>query len=149
MSPPSCAFARVVSGEEWVASSSLPVFYSAVILGGAMYHFAGMLVQCTPTVSGSESMQNKRNRSSLISTYIFYIRGVQTLQQVSFRVVPMLLSLLFSRSQQSDSCAGRRFVVPCHPAMPSGDICLSVSLTLHGKCCCAIQSLDYIKSLMK
>ena len=66
MSSPSYACARVVDGEKWVASSSLPVF-SAVILGGAMYHFAGMLVQCTPTASDSESVQYKQNRSSLIS----------------------------------------------------------------------------------
>ena len=128
MSSPSCACAKLVGEVEWVASSSLPVFFSALTLGGAMYHFAGMLVQCTPTVSGSESVQYKQNRSSLISTYIcFYRRGGQTLQQVSFTVVPMLLSLFFFRSKPTCSCACYRAVVPCHPAMLSGNICLFVS----------------------
>ena len=100
-------------GEEWVASSPLPVFFGAVIMGYAMYHFAGMLVQWTPTASGSESVQYKKKRYLLLSTYIYlYIRCGQTLQQVSSRVVPMLLSLLLFRSQPPHPCAGR-VVVPC------------------------------------
>ena len=67
---PSSACARVVGGEEWVASSFLFVFVSAVILGDNIYHFAGMLVQCTPTVRGSESVPYKQNRSSLIYRHL-------------------------------------------------------------------------------
>ena len=65
------AVLRVRKSSGWRVVGGIVVpsrVFKCSILGDAMYHFAGMLVQCTPTVSGSESVQYKQNRPSLIST---------------------------------------------------------------------------------